>query len=145
VKKLFGACYYPEHWKYERIEKDAEIMKSLGFNVVRIGEFAWSVVEPNPGEYDFSLLDRVVDTFSKKGIEIIIGTPTATPPAWLVKLHPEILQEDEFGHKINFGSRRHYCFNSQIYRKFAKRITEKYAERYGSSSAVIAWQIDNEY
>ena len=145
MKKLFGACYYPEHWEYERIEKDAEIMKSLGFNVVRIGEFAWSVVEPNPGEYDFSLFDRVVDTFSKKGIEIIMGTPTATPPAWLVELHPEILQEDEFGHKINFGSRRHYCFNSQIYRKFAKRITEKYAERYGSSSAVIAWQIDNEY
>ncbi|OAA29464.1 beta-galactosidase [Kosmotoga arenicorallina S304] len=145
MKKLFGACYYPEHWEPDRIEKDVEIMKTLGFNAVRIGEFAWSFVEPSPGEYDFSLFDRVIETFSKNGIGVIMGTPTATPPAWLVKSHPEILQENESGHKLNFGSRRHYCFNSLVYRKFAREITRKYAERYGKSDTIIAWQIDNEY
>ncbi len=142
---LYGVCYYPEHWNKDRLLEDIHIMKSIGINVVRIGEFAWSVVEKEPGKYDFSFFDKVLNELNKNDIKVIIGTPTATPPSWLVKKHPDILQKDETGNKRHFGSRRHYCFNADNYIRYAESITEAYARHFSKFENVIGWQIDNEY
>lgn len=141
----FGAAYYPEHWPRERWKEDARMMAYLGINVVRIGEFSWSVVEKSPGDIDFSLLDEAIEVIYSEGIRVIMGTPTCTPPPWLVKRYPEILQVDRDGLTINAGSRRHYCFNSQVYREETIRIVKAYVEHYGRDPRVIAWQADNEY
>ncbi|MFO7882475.1 MAG: beta-galactosidase [Kosmotogaceae bacterium] len=142
---LCGVCYYPEHWDEDRLGEDIRIMKDIGINVVRIGEFAWSVIEKESGKYDFSFFDKVINKLHENDISVIIGTPTASPPAWLVKKHPDILQRDETGNIRHFGSRRHYCFNSDNYLKYAERITDIYAQHFSRFENVISWQIDNEY
>ncbi|WP_456268004.1 beta-galactosidase [Kushneria sp. AK178] len=140
-----GVCYYPEHWPRQRWADDARAMVEAGISVVRIGEFAWSRLEPRPGELQFDWLDDAVATLADAGLSIVMGTPTATPPKWLVDAHPEILAVDEHGRPRGFGSRRHYCFASPVYRSQSERITRLMAERYADHPAIIAWQTDNEY
>ncbi|RAM59389.1 beta-galactosidase, partial [Mesotoga sp. SC_4PWA21] len=143
--KWFGAAYYPEHWPRERWKEDVKVMREMGMNVVRIGEFSWSIVERERGKIDFSVLDEVIDLLDSEGIKVIMGTPTCTPPPWLIKEFPEILQRDVNGLLIASGSRRHYCFNSTIYRKETARIVEAFADHFGRDPRIVAWQIDNEY
>ena len=140
-----GVCYYPEHWPEELWPDDARRMAELGISWVRIGEFAWSRIEPEPGCFDWDWLDRAVETLAAAGLKIVMCTPTATPPKWLVDAHPDILAWDEQGRPRGFGSRRHYDFSSETYRRESVRITEAVAARYGRHPAVGAWQTDNEY
>ncbi|MBU6372986.1 MAG: beta-galactosidase [Alphaproteobacteria bacterium] len=140
-----GVCYYPEHWPEAWCAEDAAAMAALGVSTVRIGEFAWSRIEPEPGRFEWGWLDRAIDTLARAGLEITLGTPTATPPKWLIDRHPDILAVDRRGRPRRFGSRRHYCFSSLTYRRETARIVEAVAQRYGAHPAVTAWQTDNEY
>jgi beta-galactosidase len=142
---MLGVDYYPEHWPLERLEMDLKIMKENGLHLLRIGEFMWSKLEPKEDEYDFSLLDRVFQLCATSGLKIVLGTPSATPPAWLVRKHPGILQKDAYGRERPFGSRRHYCLNSDTYMFYVQKIVLQLAKRYGSSDCLYAWQIDNEF
>lgn len=141
---LFGAAYYPEHWTKNRMEIDAKMMADAKFNVVRMGEFAWSKMEPSEGEFNFEWLTEAIELFSSYGIKTILGTPTATPPKWLMDKHPEIYAVDINGKSFKFGARRHYCHSSSIYRKYIEIIVREMAERYATNDNVIAWQVDNE-
>ena len=140
-----GVCYYPEHWPETMWEDDARRMAEVGISLVRIGEFAWSRIEPEPGRFEWAWLDRAIDTLAAAGLKICLGTPTATPPKWLIDRHPDILAVDEHGQPRGFGSRRHYCFSSRTYLAESSRIVAAMAERYGRHPAVVAWQTDNEY
>lgn len=139
-----GADYYPEHWNRERWKTDAEMMVEANIKVIRIGEFTWSLYEPEEGKYEFAWLDEVLDFFGGYGIKVILCTPSATPPKWLVDKYPEILQVDIHGNPKLFGTRKHYCFNSEIYREKNKKLIGLIAKRYGAHQAVEGWQIDNE-
>jgi len=144
-----GADYYPEHWPEDRWETDARLMGEAGISLVRVGEFAWSRMEPEPGRIDFGWLDRAVDVLSARGIQVVMGTPTATPPRWLAdaaeKEGESIYQVDYQGRVRGFGTRRHYCHNSPRYRRESRRIVEAQADRFGEHEALVAWQIDNEF
>ncbi|MBX7541234.1 beta-galactosidase [Qipengyuania sp. GH29] len=140
-----GVCYYPEHWPEARWAEDARLMRETGLTRVRIGEFAWSRIEPEPGLFDWGWLDRAVDTLHEAGLGIIMGTPTATPPKWLVDRMPDMIALDREGKPRGFGSRRHYCFSHEGYRAEAARITREVAARYGGHPGVVSWQTDNEY
>jgi beta-galactosidase len=140
-----GCCYYPEHWPEEIWAEDARRMAAMGLSLVRIGEFAWSRIEPEPGRYDWGWLDRAIETLAGAGLKVILGTPTATPPKWLVDRMPDMVAIDEQGRPRGFGSRRHYCFSHQDYRAECRRIVTALAERYGAHPAITMWQTDNEY
>ncbi len=140
-----GTCYYPEHWTESWWADDARRMAEMGLTRVRIGEFAWSRIEPERGCFDWSWLDRAIETLAAAGLGIILGTPTATPPKWLVETMPDMLALDAAGQVRGFGSRRHYCFSHQGYRAEAARITTALAARYGQHPAIVGWQTDNEY
>ncbi|TGB01670.1 beta-galactosidase [Halobacillus salinus] len=140
-----GVDYYPEHWPKAMIEEDLEGIKGLGANMVRIGEFAWHLMEPEEGKFDFSFFDGAIEKIKQKGMHVMFGTPTATFPAWLAKENPSILAEDEYGNKRVFGGRRQYCFNSEVYREYAGRITLKLVQQYAEEEAIVSWQIDNEF
>jgi beta-galactosidase len=145
MKRTLGVCYYPEHWPESIWTEDAARMIDAGLSWVRIGEFAWQRLEPNSGEMHFDWLDRAIEILGNAGLKIILGTPTATPPRWMLEKHPDMLAIDGQGHSRRFGSRRHYCFSHQGFRFEAKRITRLLAERYGSNKHIQAWQTDNEY
>ena len=140
-----GCCYYPEHWPEDFWAEDARRMRAMGLSLVRIGEFAWSRIEPEPGHYDWSWMDRAIDTLHAAGLKVILGTPTATPSKWLVDTMPDMVAIDEQGRPRGFGSRRHYCFSHEGYRAESRRITAALAERYGQHPALAMWQTDNEY
>ncbi|MBN1316331.1 MAG: beta-galactosidase [Anaerolineales bacterium] len=141
----FGVCYYPEHWPAERWAIDARLMSDAGISIVRIGEFAWAQMEPAENQFDWDWLDKAIDTLAAENLEIVLGTPTAAPPAWLCKAYPAILPVDSQGHTRRFGSRGHRCVNSTIYRCHTARIVKALAERYWEHPAVTGWQIDNEF
>ncbi len=144
-----GVCYYPEHWPEDKWAGDAADMSARGIEYVRIGEFAWSRIEPSRGQFNWEWLDRAVHTLAAAGLLIIMGTPTATPPKWLMDEYTDkadnIIAINKDGRPRKFGSRRHYCFSSQSYAAEAARITELMAERYGNHPCLYAWQTDNEY
>ncbi len=143
LKRTLGTCYYPEHWPEEIWTEDAARMADLGLTWVRIGEFAWSRLEPDPGDLHLDWLDRAITVLTDAGLKIVLGTPTATPPRWMLDKHPDMLAMDANGQPRRFGSRRHYCFSHDGYRDEAARIARLLAERFGDR--VHAWQIDNEY
>lgn len=140
-----GVCYYPEHWPESMWKDDAARMKALGIDRVRIGEFAWSRIEPAPGEYRWDWLDRAIETLAGEGLKVVMCTPTATPPKWLIDEHPDILPVGADGRARKFGSRRHYDFSSPSYFEASKKICTAVAERYGRHPAVAYWQTDNEF
>ncbi len=140
-----GVCYYPEHWPQSQWADDAADMAARGISKVRIGEFAWSRIEPARGNFQWDRLDGAIETLSAAGLKIILGTPTATPPKWLMDEYDDILAVDKDGRPRRFGSRRHYCFSSKSYVRESGRITRAVAERYGKHPALYAWQTDNEY
>jgi len=139
----FGVDYYPEQWVFPfggtaenpegAWEQDAELMAKAGFNVVRIGELSWGLCEPEEGKYDFLWLRRVMDVMGEHGISVVLGTPTAAPPIWLARKHPEILPLDEHGQVKHEGTRRAVCLNSDVYWDFSKRVVETWRAR----SAII--------
>ena len=145
LRPALGVCYYPEHWPEASWQAEARRMTELGLSWVRIGEFAWSRLEPEPGRLAFDWLDRAVDTLADAGLKVVLGTPTATPPKWLVDLRPDVLPVGRDGRVRGFGSRRHVCFSSPGYREETRRIVTLLAERYGRHQSVAAWQTDNEY
>jgi beta-galactosidase len=144
-KAAIGVCYYPEHWPETMWADDARRMREVGISRVRIGEFAWSRMEPEPGQYDFNWLARSIDALHAEGLGVILGTPTATPPKWLVDQMPDMLAVDHHGRVRGFGSRRHYCFSHMGYRGECARIVSEMARHFGSHPGVVAWQTDNEY
>lgn len=142
---MLGVCYYPEHWPESMWKKDAEEMRELGLTYVRLAEFAWSKMEPEEGVYDFEWLDSAIQILAEKGLKVILCTPTATPPKWLIDKFPDILPVDiNTGVTRGFGSRRHYDFSSKNYHRESMRISEVMATRYANNPAVVGWQTDNE-
>ncbi len=140
-----GVCYYPEHWPEDMWISDAQSIYKNGIRWVRIAEFAWSRIEPEPKKFDWKWLDKAVDILGNAGLKIVMCTPTATPPRWLINQMPDMLAVDQNGQKRKFGSRKHYSFSHKGYQKESQRITRAVAERYGNNSFVQAWQTDNEF
>jgi beta-galactosidase len=120
-------------------------MQKLGIHYVRIGEFAWSQLEPRPDKFNWRWLDEILEILGNVGLKVVLATPTAAPPKWLVDRYPEILPVDEQGMVRKFGSRRHYCFSSSVYREETRCIVTLLAERYGKHPVIAGWQVDNEY
>ncbi|MCS6994699.1 MAG: beta-galactosidase [Anaerolineales bacterium] len=141
----FGAAWYPEHWPPQRWAEDIRLMKEAHFTVVRLAEFAWSSLEPSEGDFRFDWLEQAIAQLAEAGIWVVLGTPTAAPPAWLVTQYPETLAVDEQGRRVQFGNRCHYCVNAPEMHRAARRIARAMAERFGSHPRVIGWQVDNEY
>lgn len=141
---LLGVDYYPEQWDSALMEADMDRILELGCNVIRIGEFAWHRMEPEEGRFDFSFFDGVIAMAKEKGLQVIFGTPTATPPAWLIHKHPDILSQFPDGSSRAFGGRHVSCYSSQPYREYCARIITQLAEHYKDEKAIVAWQIDNE-
>ncbi|PWL34285.1 beta-galactosidase [Marivita sp. XM-24bin2] len=145
MKRTLGTCYYPEHWPRATWEEDAARMAALGLTWVRIGEFAWSRIEPASGDFRWDWLDEAIEVLGAAGLKVVLGTPTATPPRWVCEKHPDMFAVDAQGRPRGFGSRRHYCFSHDGYLDECRRIVTEVAKRYGRNPHVAAWQTDNEY
>lgn len=143
-KILYGAAYYDEYMPYDRLDKDIQMMKDAGMNVVRIGESTWSTYEPQPGVFDFSHLTRVLAKMQKAGISVIVGTPTYAVPSWLVNLDPTVIADTDEGRRPFYGARQIMDITNGTYRFYAERIIRKMMEIVQSYNCVIGFQIDNE-
>jgi beta-galactosidase len=141
----FGVAWYPEQRSEDTWAADLALMKTAGITVVRIAEFSWSKLEPSEGRYNFIWLDRAIGAAQASGFNVVLGTPTAAPPAWLTQKYPEVLAVDERGQRLRHGQRRQYSVNSARYRVLSRGIATAMATRYGNNPAVIGFQIDNEY
>ena len=145
MKYYVGAAYYPELWNMSEVEKDIERCKRLNINTLRIGEFAWSKMEPQEGVYDFEWLERVMNQLHENGIYTVLCTPTCTPPRWLFNKYPEVIRVLDDGKKTPIFSRCHPCKSSVVMRKKNREIVTEMAKRFGKHPGVIGWQIDNEF
>lgn len=140
-----GAAWYPEQWPRSRWPKDLALMQAAGINVVRVGEFAWSALEPRQGDYHFGWLERAIAAAARHHIYVVIGTPTDAPPAWLTSRYPQVLRVHADGRRAQHGNRRQFSYASPLYRRFCRDIVTRLAKRFGHNPDVIGWQIGNEY
>jgi beta-galactosidase len=142
---LLGAAWYPEQWPESQWEPDLERMEAAHIHFVRVGEFAWSTMEPEEGQYQFDWLERAIALAAKHHIAVVLGTPTAAPPAWLTTKYPETLRVDEDGRRDEHGNRQQFSFTDPKYRQLAHEIAEQMAIHFGHNPDVVGWQLDNEY
>ena len=141
----YGGDYNPEQWPEETWHEDVRLMREAGVNLVSLGVFNWGIIEPAPGEYDFADLDRIIELLHEAGVGVDMGTPTASPPSWLRRAHPEIRLVDHEGRALAGGSRHGVCPSSPAYLDACANIAERLAERYGAHPAVELWHVHNEY
>ncbi len=139
-----GVYYYPEHWDSTQWERDFQNMAKMGFEFTHFAEFAWAQLEPEEGKCDFKWLDRSLKLADKYNLKVVMCTSTATPPVWLVRKHPDVLQTEEDGTKMDHGARQHATFSSNYYRMYSMKMIEQLAKRYGNDKRIIGWQLDNE-
>jgi beta-galactosidase len=142
---IYGGDYNPDQWPEEIWLEDARLMRAAGVNLVSLGIFSWTKLEPRPDEYDFAWLDRLMDLLHEHAVSVNLATPTASPPAWLIHSYPEILPVSADGTILWHGSRRHYCPHSSAYHQHVTRLVTKLAERYANHPALAMWHVDNEY
>ncbi|MFJ1974755.1 beta-galactosidase [Streptomyces sp. NPDC087903] len=141
----YGGDYNPEQWPEEVWAEDVRLMREAGVTMVSVGIFSWALLEPSEGVYDFSRMDRVLDLLHANGIAADLATPTAAPPAWFFRAHPEALPVDHDGRTLSYGSRQTFCPSSPAYRTAALRIAGELARRYADHPAVVMWHVHNEY
>lgn len=141
----FGVSWYPELWPEATWAGDVAAMRRANITFVRMAEFSWSKLEPEEGRYDFIWLDRAIATAKAAGLKVVLGTPTAAPPAWLTARYPQTLLVEEDGRQARHGGRRQFSVASTLYRAKAAGIARELAKRYGRDPAVLGFQIDNEY
>lgn len=146
-KFLHGADYNPEQWLHypEIFQKDIELMKKAHCNVMSVGIFSWSALEPEEGVFNFEWLDKVINTLYENGINTILATPSGARPAWLSQKYPEVLRVSENRVRNLHGFRHNHCYTSPIYREKTAILNGKLAERYANNPAVIMWHISNEF
>jgi beta-galactosidase len=142
---LLGAAWYPEQWPESRWDADLQLMEDAHLHVVRVGEFAWSTMEPSEDHYDLDWLERAIRLAEKHHIAVVIGTPTDAPPAWLTSGHQETLRIDTEGRRAEHGGRRQFNYANPQYRVFCRAIAEQLSQRFGHDPNVIGWQIGNEF
>jgi beta-galactosidase len=142
---LLGAAWYPEQWPESQWDHDLQLMQDAHMNVVRIGEFAWSSMEPTEGHYDLAWLDRAIALAAKHHLKVVLSTPTDAPPAWLTTHYPETLGTNADGHLREHGGRRQFNYASPRYRQLCAAIVQQLAQRYGHNPDILGWQIGNEY
>jgi beta-galactosidase len=140
-----GTAWYPEQWPEARWEADLALMQAAHIRFVRVGEFAWSRFEPSEGHYDLDWLDRAIRAAARHNIAVVIGTPSAAPPAWLTTEYPETLRIKEDGQRDEHGNRQQFNWADPKYRELSRAMAEQLAKRFGHDPNVIGWQIDNEY
>jgi len=141
---MIGVYYYPEQWPEDQWERDIQNIKKMGMKHIHMSEFAWIHLEPEQGRYNFTWLDSAIGLAEKNSLDVILCTPTATPPIWMSHNHPDSLMVRETGRRVTHGSRAHRCVNSPVFNNFAESITKKIGNRYGKMTCVRGWQLDNE-
>ena len=139
-----GVYYYPEAWNPEQWDRDFKKMAEMGFEFTHMAEFAWAQIEPSEGVYDFKWLDKALELAAKHNLKVIMCTPSATPPVWLVRKYPEVLVEMPNGQTAQHGTREQYSWSSPKYRELTTKVVEVMAKRYGNDKRIWGWQIDNE-
>ncbi|NUT32787.1 MAG: beta-galactosidase [Hamadaea sp.] len=142
---FFGGDYNPEQWSPEVWAEDLALMKEASVNLVTVGVFSWARLQPGPDEFDFGWLDTVLDGLHAAGIGVCLATPTASPPPWFTRRHPDSMPVTREGVRLTHGSRDTYCVNAPAYRSASVRIASELATRYGTHPALRMWHVHNEY
>jgi beta-galactosidase len=142
---LYGGDYNPDQWPEEVWPEDVRLMREAGVNLVSLGIFAWSRLEPKEGTFDFEWLDRIMNMLHEGGVSVDLATATASPPPWLSHAHPEMLPVLADGVRLWPGGRQHYCPSSPIYRDATRRLVDALATRYAKHPALVMWHVGNEY
>ena len=133
-----GADYNPEQWFFDPKvveEEDPRLMKAAHCNVMSIGMFSWSMLEPSEGQYELDWMEEIIDRLYENGIYTFLSTPSGARPAWMSQKYPEVLRVRADRRRNLHGRRHNHCLTSPIYREKVRAINGKLAERFLSTLA----------
>ena len=141
----YGGDYNPEQWPESVWSEDARLMQEAGVNLVSVGIFAWSRIQPTPKTWDFGWLDRVLDHLHARGVRVCLATATASPPPWMARLYPDSLPVTGEGVTLHLGARQQFSPSSPDYRRHAAELVRRLARRYAKHPALAVWHVGNEF
>ena len=144
---LHGGDYNPDQWldRPDVLAEDVRLMQRAGVNVITLGVFSWTALEPEEGRYDLGWLDEAVERLHRAGIRIVLATPSGARPAWMDRRYPEVLRTDARRVKQLHGQRENHCLTSPTFRRLVAAMDEQLARRYGRHPALLLWHVSNEY
>src|SRR5258708_25876078 len=85
----YGGDYNPEQWPESTWAEDVRLMAEAGVNLVTLGVFSWSRLQPAPGELTAGRLDPLPHLLAEAEIGVHLGTGTPSPPPRLVPAPPQ--------------------------------------------------------
>ncbi len=144
-KVLYGGDYCPEQWDKKVWDEDTRLFKLAGIDTATINVFSWAKIQPDETIYNFEWLDEIINKLHQDGIFVCLATGTGAHPAWMATKYPDILRVDFEGRQRKFGARHNSCPNSPTYRKYARLLASKLADRYKDHPALAVWHISNEF
>ena len=142
---LYGGDYNPNQWPEKIWKEDMVLFDKARINSATVNVFSWAKIQPSEERYDFDELDRIIEMLEKENKDIVLATSTGAMPAWMFRKYPEVARTDYAGRHHKFGQRHNACPNSLVYQKYAAKLAQKLAERYGHLERVVCWHINNEY
>lgn len=144
---VHGGDYNPDQWRHapEIIDQDFRLMPKVGVNIVSLGIFAWSALEPEEGRFEFEWLDDIMDRMAEIGGVVALATPTGARPPWLAHRYRETSRVTYSGLREPYAGRHNHCCSSPVLREKVRLINGKLAERYADHPALGLWHISNEY
>ena len=139
-----GTCYQPIDRSPEEIDRDVEIMKRAGFNVVRMGDLSWDSFEPSQGKFTFDWFDKVMDKMQANGIRVILDIPGIPAPIWLHRAYPGVDIVAQNGTRLPPAERYMDDISDPDYVREVGKLADAMMKRYAHYPAVIAVGYDNE-
>ena len=119
-------------------------MGLAGCNVLSIGMFAWSALEPSEGPFRFGWLDRVMDDLASHGLFAALATPNGARRPGCRSVSRGPARRPRRWRNLH-GLRHNHCYTSPVYREKTRAIDRRLAERYKSHPALLLWHVSNEY
>ena len=133
-----GARARKELWR-----EDVRKIRALGFRAFRCW-VDWASAEPEPGRYDFSTLDVLLELAEEEGLRVFVQVYMDSAPEWVGKQYPDSLFVSIGGQAIRPESSPGYCRDHPGVRRADNAFYRALAAHASRSKALLGWDLWSE-
>ncbi|MGB9611256.1 MAG: beta-galactosidase, partial [Bryobacteraceae bacterium] len=129
--------------KKEAWRADIRRIRDLGFRTFRCW-VDWASAEPEPGHYDFSTLDVLLELAEEEGMRVFVQVYMDSAPEWVGRQFPDSLFVSSNGQAVQPESAPGYCRDHPAVRRADTAFYRALAQHAARSRALIGWDLWSE-